>query len=139
MKFWDSSAIVPLLIAENDSPLRESQIRAHPDQLVWYGTPAEIESAICRRIRENTLDPAVATNARSKLKILAQSWLEVQPTPLIRDRAIRLLRVHPLRAAAAFQLAAALTAFGEITNGNTFLTADLRLAKAASLEGFDLQ
>jgi predicted nucleic acid-binding protein len=138
MNFWDSSAVMPLLVAENDSALRESQLRAAPDLLVWYGTQAEIESAICRRLREASLDAAEAARARARLQVLANSWLEVQPTPSVRARAIRLLRVHPLRAADAFQLAAALTAFNETTTGNIFLTADLRLAAAASLEGFDM-
>lgn len=112
---------------------------ADSDMLVWYGTHAEIESAICRRLRENSLDAVQAARARDRLAIiLAGSWLEAQPTPLVRARAIRLLRVHPLRAANAFQLAAALAAFNETNTGNTFLTADQRLASAASLEGFAL-
>lgn len=139
MNFWDSSAIVPLLVAESDTPLRESQLRANPSLLVWYATHLEIESAICRRLRENSLDPSLASQARARLSVLSKSWLEVQPTPLVKARAIRLLRVHPLRAADAFQLAAALAACHEMTAGNRFLTADLRLATAASLEGFDLQ
>ncbi|MDP3850152.1 MAG: type II toxin-antitoxin system VapC family toxin [Luteolibacter sp.] len=136
MIFWDSSAVIPLLVAENDTALRKSQLRADPDLLVWYGTGAEIESAICRRFRETSLNATQAAHARARLQVLARSWLEVQPTTLVRARAIRLLRVHPLRTADAFQLAAALTAFNEITAGNIFLTADLRLADAASLEGF---
>ena len=139
MNFWDSSAITPLLVAENETALRESQLRADPDVLVWYGTHAEIESAICRRLRENSLDSSLAAHARARLSVLSKSWLEVQPTSLVKARAIRLLRVHPLRAADAFQLAAALVAFQEITAGNVFLTADLRLATAASLEGFELK
>lgn len=139
MTFWDSSALVPLLIAHPDTPLRESQLRADPDLLVWYGTHAEIESTICRRIREASLDPSQAALARARLHVLAKSWLEIQPTGPVSARAIRLLRVHPLRAADAFQLAAALTAFEETTAGNTFLTADARLACAAELEGFDVR
>lgn len=139
MNFWDSSALIPLLVAENETALRENQLRSNPEILVWYGTLAEIESAICRRLRETSLNATQAAHARGRLQFLAKSWLEVQPTPLVRARAIRLLRVHPLRAADAFQLAAALTAFNEITAGNIFLTADLRLAEAASLEGFELE
>jgi len=139
MNFWDSSAVIPLLVAENDTALRESQLRANSTMLVWYGTQAEIESAICRRVREASLDATQAAHARARLQLLANSWLEIQPTPLIRARAIRLLRVHPLRAADAFQLAAALAAFSEITTGNIFLTADSRLATAASLEGFSVE
>lgn len=138
MNFWDTSAIIPLIVAENETPLRESQLRANPDLLVWYGTHAEIESALCRRLREGTLDTSRADQARARLQIISASWLEVQPTLLVRSRAIRLLRLHPLRAADAFQLAAALVAFNETTTGNHFFTTDTRLATAASLEGFQV-
>lgn len=139
MKFWDSSAIAPLLVEEVDSDLRESQLRTDQEVLVWYGTLAELESAICRREREFSIDSEQSAYARAKLARLAKSWLEVQPTLAVRSRAVRLLRLHPLRAADAFQLAAALTVFKESPTGNAFLTADLRLAKAACLEGFDAE
>jgi len=139
MKFWDSSAITPLLIEEADTVLRTDQLRADSDLLVWYGTLPEIESAICRRLREKSIDPPQAQAARNRLNILANAWFEVQPTPSLRNRALRLLRVHPLRAADAMQLAAALIAFRENTTGNFFLTGDHRLAAAATLEGFSTQ
>lgn len=136
MKFWDSSAITPLLIEEADTALRAEQLRADPDLLVWYGTLPEIESAICRRLREKSIDPTQAEAARNRLNSIAAAWFEVQPTQLLRSRAMRLLRLHPLRAADAMQLAAALIAFRENTTGNSFLTGDHRLATAATLEGF---
>lgn len=139
MRFWDSSAIAPLLVEETASRPREAQLHEDAEILVWYGTWAELESAICRRERETSIDPEQAEKARTRLSVLTRSWLEVQPTSWVRERAIRLLRVHPLRAADAMQLAAALVAFKERTAGNRFLTADLRLAKAASLEGFAVE
>ena len=139
MRFWDSSAIAPLLVEETASRPREAQLHEDAEILVWYGTWAELESAICRRERESSIDPEQAAMARTRLSVLTRSWLEVQPTSWVRERAIRLLRVHPLRAADAMQLAAALVAFKERTAGNRFLTADLRLAKAASLEGFAVE
>ena len=72
MNFWDSSALIALLVAENDTALRESQLRAAPDLLVWYGTQAEIESAICRRLRETSLNATQAAHARARLQILAE-------------------------------------------------------------------
>lgn len=138
MRFWDSSAITPLLVGEADSSQREDQLRDDPELLVWFGTPAEIESAICRRERESSLPPEEAARVRARITVLADSWLEVQPTQLVRARAIRLLRVHPLRAADAFQLAAALIAFQEDPAGRGFLTGDQRLARAAELEGFEV-
>lgn len=139
MRFWDSSAIAPLLVEETASRPREAQLHEDAEILVWYGTWTELESAICRRERETSIDPEQAAMARTRLSVLTRSWLEVQPTSWVRERAIRLLRVHPLRAADAMQLAAALVAFKERTAGNRFLTADLRLAKAASLEGFAVE
>ena len=139
MRFWDSSAIAPLLVEETATRPREAQLHEDAEILVWYGTWAELESAICRRERESSVDPEQAAMARTRLSVLTRAWLEVQPTSWVRERAIRLLRVHPLRAADAMQLAAALVAFKERTAGNRFLTADLRLAKAATLEGFAVE
>lgn len=70
-----------------------------------------------------------------EFEITAQ-WTEVAPTIEVRDRAIRLLRVHPLRAADAFQLAVALIFCREKPQHLTFLTADQRLGAAAAAEGF---
>lgn len=136
MIFWDSSALTPLLITESESELRESQLRADPRMLVWYGTRAEIESALARRKREGSLDPGAESTARKRLAWLEGAWAEVAPSRQVRDRSLRLLRIHPLRAADAFQLAAALVACGDNPDGWDFRTADLRLRTAAALEGF---
>jgi len=56
----------------------------------------------------------------------------------VRDRADRLLGVHPLRAAAALQLAAALVLTQERPTGWLFVTADVRLAAVAAAEGFEV-
>jgi hypothetical protein len=54
----------------------------------------------------------------------------------LRRLAQRLVRVHPLRAADAFQLAAALVAAEPDPSGVEFVCLDPRLANAASREGF---
>jgi hypothetical protein len=53
-------------------------------------------------------------------------------------RARRLLAVHPLRAADALHLAAALIACDERSDVLPFVTLDDRLAEAARREGFDV-
>jgi len=53
----------------------------------------------------------------------------------VRNRAIRLLRLHPLRAAAALQLAAALTAAAEDPERLDLVSSDDRLSAAAQREG----
>lgn len=55
---------------------------------------------------------------------------------LVRERAHRLLEIHPLRAADALQLSAALIATEDQPNGFGFVTCDEVLATAAEKEGF---
>jgi predicted nucleic acid-binding protein len=55
---------------------------------------------------------------------------------LVRQTAIRLLRVHPLRTADALQLAAAIAAAEDHPATLPFVTLDERLAQAAEREGF---
>lgn len=136
MRFWDSSAIVPLLVEEPETARREQGLREDSEILLWYSTPAEIESALNRRRREGVLLPEDDRIARGKLRLLEEAWHEVQPTLAVRDRALRLLRVHALRAADAFQLSAALVACAEQTRDCSFYTADGRLREAAAAEGF---
>ena len=139
MNFWDSSALVPLLVTEASSDLRRKQYDADPWAVVWFGTLAEIESSLIRRQRDGQLPADVEHAARKRLHEMTKQWTEVTPTTEVRARAIRLLRVHPLRAADAFQLAAALIFCREQPQHLSFLTADQRLRDAANLEGFPVE
>lgn len=136
MKFWDTSALLPLLVEEASTDLREKQLGDDPEVAVWYGAPVEIESALSRRERDGALPAGIRKAAESRLSVLAGLWMEVNPTVQVRTRAIRALRVHSLRAADAFQLAAALVLSRENPNNLPFLTADSRLRDAAHREGF---
>jgi predicted nucleic acid-binding protein len=139
MNFWDSSALVPLLVTEASSDLRRKQYDVDPWAVVWFGTLAEIESSLVRRQRDGQLPADVEHAARKRLHEMTKQWTEVTPTTEVRARAIRLLRVHPLRAADAFQLAAALIFCREQPQHLPFLTADQRLRTAAALEGFPME
>jgi uncharacterized protein len=135
MIFWDSSALVALLVDEVDSEQRRQQLEADPELAVWWGTPVECESAIQRRFREGSLSVADARMARERLADLSAAWHEVSPIVAVRTLSRRLLRTHPLRAADALQLAAAL-ALGEAgLNEFSFACSDARLASAAEMEG----
>lgn len=136
MRFWDSSALVPLLVREETTDFRQDQYDADPVTVVWFGTLAEIESSLFRRQRDGQLPAPAESAARRRLSKIAEQWIEVSPTHEVRDRAIRLLRMHQLRAADAFQLAAALVFCREQTQHLPFLTSDTRLRQAAELEGF---
>ena len=101
MTFWDSSAVVPLLVVEPATAEREHQLQADPLMLVWWGTTVECASALQRLVREGALRAAEARAAEARLRQLERRWAEVEPTQSVRTQAQRLLRLHPLRAADA--------------------------------------
>jgi predicted nucleic acid-binding protein len=72
------------------------------------------------------------------LRQLAQTWHEVDSSDPVREAAVRFLRVHPLRAADALQLAAAFIAAERRPSSLEIVTLDERLAAAARKEGFVL-
>ena len=138
MRFWDSSAVVPLLV---DEPTSESLVSTLEDDgglIVWWGAPVECVSAIARREREGDLPAAAANAAIARLRALEPSWTEVTPSARVRSLALRLLRTHPLRASDALQLAAALVAAEEDPGALGFICLDERLAAAAQREGFTI-
>ncbi|HSH99961.1 MAG TPA: type II toxin-antitoxin system VapC family toxin [Reyranella sp.] len=136
MKFWDSSAIVPLLVEQSATAELQALAAADPVLLVWWGTAVECGSALARLEREMTLDRSSAQVAFDRLAQVAASWQEIEAGDLVRETAIRLLRVHPLRAADSLQLAAAFVAAEGRPSTLEFTTLDDRLALAAQKEGF---
>jgi predicted nucleic acid-binding protein len=136
MRFWDASAIVPLVVNEAASPAVEALFREDPGQVVWCLTEVEVHSALARRDRDGSLERGPRVTARESLEELARSWEEVVVLDTVRSRAIRLLRAHPLRATDALQLAAALVVCDERPEGLPFVSLDDRLSDAAHKEGF---
>jgi uncharacterized protein len=136
--FWDASAVVPLLVAETSTAGLQVIAGRDAEMLVWWGTEVECASALARLERAGALDAANLALAAERLTRLADSWHEVEPSEIVRETALRCLRVHPLRAADALQLAAALVAAGARPHSLQVLTLDDRLAEAARREGFAL-
>ena len=106
--------------------------------VVWWGSRLECISALRRRERENQLGAADARQGMTLLDQLAGTWSELLPSDPLRAQAERALAVHPLRAADALQLAAALTWRREPARSAEFVCVDERLRDAASREGFAL-
>jgi uncharacterized protein len=136
LRFWDSSALVPLIVRQRLSARMRTLYRADAGVLAWWATRIECESAVSRLEREEWLQPRSATTARRRLDRFAATWHEVQPSDVLRDRALRLLRVHDLRTADALQLASALAAAEDRPATLAFVCLDERLAAAAEREGF---
>ena len=138
MKFWDSSAIIPLCLKEKKSEAMKGLMKDDEDIVVWWTTRIECLSALSRRQREGVLPSGDEAKARAVLSTLAATWSEVQPTETVRLRAERLLSIHPLRAADALQLASALIWAQETPRGLDFVCLDQNLREAALKEGFSV-
>ena len=113
MRFWDSSAITPTVVEEPTSGRMRTLVEDGSTIGVWWGTIVECTSAVARRERSGDLSPEDAADALVTLDRLAEDWAEIPPTDRLRDDARRVIRVHGLRAADAFQLAAARAASRE--------------------------
>jgi predicted nucleic acid-binding protein len=134
VRFWDASAIVPLILDESAAD-HDVVARDASTMCVWWGTSVEAVSAIVRREREGVLPAGQATHCLSRLDELSATWMEVAPSDALRDSARRLLRIHTLRAGDSLQLAAALVAAEGRPQSLEFICRDSRLATAASREG----
>lgn len=138
MRFWESSALIPLLVQQPSRTRIEDLRRRDPAGALWWGTPVEVASALERLQREGVLSRSGLQEARSLFDDFHADALEIQPTEELRFRAVRLLAVHRLRAADALQLAAALIWSRERPRGMGFVSLDDRLRAAAAREGFQV-
>ncbi|MCJ7547485.1 MAG: type II toxin-antitoxin system VapC family toxin [Deltaproteobacteria bacterium] len=136
MKFWDSSAIIPLCLQEPNSEQVRAALKTDEDIVVWWTTRIECLSALELRQREGALPAETQLKARAVLFALATAWSEVLPGERVRQRAERLLAIHPLRAADALQLAAALIWSEEAPQGLEVVCLDKNLREGALKEGF---
>lgn len=136
MKFWDASAVVPLLITETTTRAVQTLVSKDAAMLVWWATEVECASAVARLEREGALDEAALGEVFDRLAQLARAWHEIDPSDAIRETAVRFLRVHPLRAADALQLAAAFIAAERRPSSLEVVTLDDRVSAAARKEGF---
>ena len=76
------------------------------------------------------------TSAIERIRTVVEHADTVSPSDELRRRAARLLAVHPLRAADALQLAAALLWCEEQPHAEGFVSLDVKLRDAALKEGF---
>lgn len=136
MRFWDTSALVPLFIDQPQTPLAKKIFEDDSEAVLWWATPVEYESALQRSRREAILDDQGVATARQSLSLFREGAVEVQASDDLRARAIRLLARHSLRGADALQLASALVWAGDALNESGFVSFDSRLREAAGSEGF---
>lgn len=136
MRYWDSSALISLFVTEPGSAARVSLLKEDARVVCWWGSRIECASALNRLARERSLDEKGLAHALGNADAFFATCLEVLPSEEVRRRALRLLRVHPLRAADALQLGAALVVAREDPSSLVLVTSDDRLKLAAEREGF---
>ena len=104
-----------------------------PDIVVWVLTPVELTSALTRRAREQA---KTKRDIETLVAAIESTWRGVAEVRRVADGARALLQRHPLRAADALQLSAAVWAANARPAELPFVTLDRRLAAAARAEGF---
>src|SRR5205814_748913 len=65
LRFWDSSALVPLVVEQAATPEVERWMTDDPSLVVWTLTPVEIVSALRRLVRDGSLPERAAREAES--------------------------------------------------------------------------
>jgi uncharacterized protein len=136
MKFWDSSAIVPLCIDEPNSDIAVKILSEDIAMAVWWGSFIECYSSFARIRRDGILSLEEEGQVRRTLSVLSLAWIEIEPSEDIKNIAARLLLNHPLRAADTLQLAAAIVWADKSVNDHPFVCLDAKLREAAIREGF---
>lgn len=134
MKYWDASALVPLIVAEPASKMVRKLIAEDGHIVTWAWTRTEIVGAIERRTREGLITRRQRRDLIERFTVFADKWDEVTEVLAVRARANALLARHPLRAADAGQLGAALLVQEQLPAPLPFVCLDSRLAYAAELE-----
>ena len=134
MRFWDASALVPLVILEEATSIVGECFLEDERIVTWAWSRVEIVSAIERRVREGSVSRTERRNVLERFHALANSWDEIKDVVAVRSKAIALLARHPIRAADAGQLGAALL-FNETMSGVlSFVCLERRLSITAELE-----
>lgn len=130
--FWDSSAIVPCIVSETYSSQTIPLLLSDPATTLWWAAVVECVSALEQKRRDiqHALPWTTYVTARRRLDGIMSAADVVLPTGAVRAEAVRLLERHPLRAADALQLAAAL-----VSGQRELVCFDVRLNAAAASEG----
>ena len=137
MRFWDTSALIPLMIEEAQSERMRLLLEEDRSIAIAAITPLEIASVLWRRRHAGLLRLDEHHAAEATFAELSARWNEITPTALILRKALDVVTRHPLRTLDAIQLAAAIVLSAEPAC-LTMVTLDKDLADAASAEGFEV-
>jgi predicted nucleic acid-binding protein len=136
VRFWDASALVPIFIKEASTAEVQRWQAVDPGITTWMMTRIEVFSAVAKRKRERPELTDLWNRAIRNVNEIASKWIEISDAVAARRHAERIILDHPLGAADALQLGAALVAADGAPQSLELVTLDRRLAEAAVREGF---
>jgi predicted nucleic acid-binding protein len=135
LRFWDSSALVPLVADEPKTDLLKELVPTDPVIVVAFITPIEVESAIWRKARQ-IKDDLARQRSHQRLAALRKDWNVVEDFPQVLAEAHRMVARYGLRGADAVQLACAIVV--RTRKEMPFVALDEELKAAARAEGFPI-
>ena len=136
MKYWDSSALVALHVEQEHTSAVREIYAGDGDVVTWVLSDVELRSALNRLGRQGMLEQPALNALITRVEQFWETVHLVSMVEPVRARAKRLLGTHPIRAADALQLAAALAAAYDDPRSQDFVSLDERLSAAALREGF---
>ena len=83
MRFWDTSALLPMLIAESTTEVTIDALGADPEVVAWWATRVECASALARLERSGV----AIDEALERLEMLSAAWHEIEATERVRQGA----------------------------------------------------
>lgn len=131
MRFWDSSALVPLLSDEETTDVVQALFREDRNIVTAFITPVELISAVCRKAGVNR---DLRRQAMRRYAVLEANWTLVDDYEQLMASARSIAAQRCLRTGDAIHLACALRARPD--KSLPFVTFDGELIFAARDEGF---
>jgi predicted nucleic acid-binding protein len=136
--FWDSSALIPLC-ASQPQTAGSRALYARFGLVIWWAAQAEVWSGLTRLKRMRIINHHQFAAAKQSALALIEDCYYVHESAGILSDACSLLELHPLSAADALQLSAALEVCRHNPSNYVFITGDIRLADAARKIGFSVE
>lgn len=106
--YVETSAILCYLLSEESATRVVSQINDATTVVTSALTLLEVERTILRCEMEGRLNPVQVQNAKRIFQSIVSSWIVLEMTPRIRERAAAKFPIEPIRSLDAIHLATAL-------------------------------
>jgi uncharacterized protein len=88
VRFWDTSALIPLIVDETWTPAARSLLVAESKLVLWWGTSIECLSALARSLREGRMTARDHDAGGKVVEALCDGAFEIQPGEAIRKLCI---------------------------------------------------